>query len=575
MGTASIYSYGSPVVDISGYSMKIVANYRDKSSTAAADHSAADASPGLANGISAIGLEVTTIGPLSKIFDSLWNGTKDKNGQTMRDRATTQAVQEIQSNGGSSISGSFPETGTLLALAEPLGGQFFLSYWLPNAQFHFSKEALGADWNLTFDTEVFIAIALQDWPNVPAPVGAVNLSNANVSAANLGADVDEGVDQISTFFSTSNSGIDGGNIFAIDEGNVDSTPVPGVNLPSLWQLISTLESQSYPVGFTKCGVFLGATTADTVEGKTPTPTVNIRLVHPIDPAPKLVNTAVRTGLQLIVPAITVSPTQVSAGGKLVVTGQHFPAAQANAAYVGWNDTVSGALMASEVQWSASGKPAKNTQISRTAYDNKNSYTITGLDAGTSYTVQVRDADLLTYTDWSNSLTIKTDANNNVDLSLKSGSTSASLGSAARDSAGSFTATVTVPAGTSTGEHTLVATDGSASASTTVDILAAGQSATPKLYVINTTTGTVMPTPVTMPQGATFTLQGEGFAQGSVALTIQGGKSLGTANAGADGTFSAKVTPPVESGGYTIVATQSSGTSQRQATLAFVVLAQPK
>jgi hypothetical protein len=190
-------------------------------------------------------------------------------------------------------------------------------------------------------------------------------------------------------------------------------------------------------------------------------------------------------------------------------------------------------------------------------------------------VQVRDADLLTYTDWSNSLTIKTDANNNVDLSLKSGSTSASLGSAARDSAGSFTATVTVPAGTSTGEHTLVATDGSASASTTVDILAAGQSATPKLYVINTTTGTVMPTPVTMPQGATFTLQGEGFAQGSVALTIQGGKSLGTANAGADGTFSAKVTPPVESGGYTIVATQSSGTSQRQATLAFVVLAQPK
>ncbi len=85
----------------------------------------------------------------------------------------------------------------------------------------------------------------------------------------------------------------------------------------------------------------------------------------------------------------------------------------------------------------------------------------------------------------------------------------------------------------------------------------------------------MPSPVTMPQGATFTLQGEGFAQGSVALTIQGGKSLGTANAGAAGVFSAKVTPPVESGGYTIVATQSSGTSQRQATLAFVVLAQPK
>src|SRR5580704_167850 len=213
MGTASIYSYGSPVVDVSGYSMKIVANYRDKSSTAAADHSAADASPSLANGISAIGLEVATIGPLSKIFDTLWNGTKDKNGKTMRVRATTQAVQQILSNGGSSVTGSFPETGTLLALAEPTGG-FILSYWLPNAQFHFSKEALGADWNLTFDTELFISIALQNWPNVPAPVGSVNLSDANISAANFGAQLDEGLDQISTFFSTSNSGIDGGNIFA-------------------------------------------------------------------------------------------------------------------------------------------------------------------------------------------------------------------------------------------------------------------------------------------------------------------------------------------------------------------------
>ena len=269
------------------------------------------------------------------------------------------------------------------------------------------------------------------------------------------------------------------------------------------------------------------------------------------------------------------PDSGAGGGKLAVSGQYFPAAQANAAYVEWNDTVSGALMASEVQWSASGKPAKNTQISRTAYDNKNSYTITGMDAGTSYTVQVRDADLLTYTDWSNSLTIKTDANNNVDLSLKTVSASASLGSAARDSAGGFTATVTFPAGTSAGEHALVAKDGSISANTTVDVLAAGQSAIPKLYVINTTMGSMMPAPVTMPQGATFTLQGEGFAPGAVALTVQGGKSLGSANAGADGTFSAKVTPPVESGGYTIVATQGSGTSQRQATLAVVVLAQLK
>jgi hypothetical protein len=305
--------------------MKVAANYRDKTSSATSDHSAADASPGLANGISAIGLEVTTIKPLSNIFDALWSGTKDKSGKTMRDRATAQAMQQIQSGGGSSITGSFPATGTLLALAQPPGGPFLLSYWLPNAQFHFSKEALGADWNLTFDTELFSSISLQDWPNVPTPMGNINLSDANISAANFGADLDEGLDQIATFFSTSNSGIDGGNIFAIDEGTVDSTTTPPIDFPSLWKLINALAGQSYPVGFLKCAVFLGATAADTPSG-TPVPTFNIRLIHPIDAGPKLVNTAVKSGLQLVSPAIAVSPTQVAAGGKLAVTGHSFPAA---------------------------------------------------------------------------------------------------------------------------------------------------------------------------------------------------------------------------------------------------------
>jgi hypothetical protein len=190
-------------------------------------------------------------------------------------------------------------------------------------------------------------------------------------------------------------------------------------------------------------------------------------------------------------------------------------------------------------------------------------------------VQVRDADLLTWTDWSDPLTVKTDANSSVDLSLKTGSTTVSLGSGVRDGSGSFTASATVPAGTSAGDHTVVAAGGSASASTTVQVLGAGQTAKPKLYVINTTMGTVMTAPVLMPPDATFNLQGEGFEKGTVSLSIQGGKSLGTANAGADGTFDVKVTPTVGSGTYTIVASQGSGTSQTQTTLTFDVLPPPK
>jgi len=571
MGTASIYSYGSPVVDITGYTMKVVANYRDKNSDTAADHSASDASPNLSNGISLIALTVTTIKPVSKIFDRLWSVSKDKNGQTMRDRAAVQAVQQIQSNGGINIKGGFPETGTLLALAEPTGGEFFLSYWLPNAQFTFNKGPLGARWNLTFDTELFIQLLLSDWPNVPEPTGIINLENANISAANTGASIDEDWEQLATFFSTSNSGIDGGNLFATQEGTIDSTGAPPVDLPSLWKLIRNLANQSYPVGFTKCGVFLGATVADTVQG-TPVPTLNIHLVHPIDAGPPLSDAADKGFRvpQLTPPVITVIPTQVPAGGKTLVTGRHFRPAQANAIYLKWqDDTVSGALVGSEIRWSAPDQPAK--QIVLKPVENPG-YTITGLAADTSYKVQVRDADLLTYTDWS-TLTIKTDKNNSVDLSLQTGHTGVPLGSAERDGGGNFTANVTVLAGTATGGHTIMATSGSVSASIMVEVLGIGHSPTPKLYVINPTMGSLMDPPVTMTQGETFDLQGEGFEQGAVSLTIEG-KSLGEPKVGDDGAFSAKVSSPIESGSYTIVASQGSGTTQRQVTLSLSVLPQP-
>jgi len=572
MGTASIYSYGSPVVDITGYKVKIVANYRDKTSNAPADHSAADASAGLSNAIGVINLEVEQKRPLSEIFGSLWNGAKDKNGKTMRDRATAQAVKEIGSSGGSNVQGSFPEKGTLLALVEADGG-FILSYWLPNAQFTFNKEALGASWNLTFDTELFVYIPLQNWPNIPVPTGTVNLSDANISPGNFGASVDEAVGQIKTFFSTSNSGIDGGNLFAIDEGNIDSPDVAAIDLPALWTLLNTLATASYPVGFVKCGVFFGATPLDTTEG-TPSPTLNIRLIHPVDPGPKL-GTPSRDGLRLVGPSISPSLTQVQAGGKLVVTGRSFPAGQASALLVEWNETVSGTLEQSVVQWSAPGEAEKHHDIARKPFDNGNNFTITGLKAGTTYKVQVRDADLLTYTDPSNALSLKTDKSDDVKLTFGTGSASVALGSATRDSSGSFTANVTIPAGASSGNHTITASSGSASASAMIDVLGAGQPAKPKLYVVDTNTGGSMAVPVLMLQGATFELHGEGFEAGTVSLAVQGGQSLGDAKAGADGLFAQKVSPSVQSGGYTIVASEGSGTTGLQATLTFSVLAQPK
>ncbi len=561
--------------NLTGLKAKVVVNYRDQSASSPTDHSAGDL--GLTNDISTIALVVADQPPLSNSFDQLWSGTKDKNGQTLRDRATAQAVAEIKQSGGSNVGGTgFPQKGTLYCncnLAQ-VGDPLTFSYVLPTVSFIFNEGDFGASWNLTFNVFLTVTVSLQDWPSVPAATGVIHVANANISANNVGASVDEALKEMQTFFSTANSGIDGGNIFAIQEGQIESTPTPTLDITSIGTLLATLAKPAYPMGFTKCRTFVGATKAGTPEG-TPPETFNIRLVHPVDPGPKLANTALRTGLQLLSPAINPSQTQLSAGDKLVLTGTHFPIAQADAIYVAWDDTVSGTIVKSEIKWSAPGHPDMHADISRTPFDDHANYTITGLDPDTSYDVQVRDADQLTYTDWGAVLAVKTQLNNNADISLKNGPESVSLGTAKRDSSGNFTADLTVPTGTKSGDYAITATDGSVDASTTIQVLGAGQSATPKLSVLNTTTGLSFSTPVLMPAGATFRLHGEGFKPGTAAVAIQAGKSLANANVGTDGTFDVDVTPAVETGGYTIVASQGAGATQLEATLSFEILVPPK
>jgi len=569
-----VTSYG---VDITGLKAKVVANYRDKSSIAPADHSAADVSLGLTNDISLIALGVAAQPPLSQSFDQLWSGTKNKQGQTMRDQATVQALTAIQQGGGYNIKGpGFAQTGELYCNCNVIrpGDPLTFTYVLPTVSYTFNEGDFGASWNLTFNVFLTVTVSLQDWPNVPAATGIIHLTGANISAANVGASIDEAVKQIEVFFSTSNSGIDGGNIFAGQEGQIEATPTPTLTITSIGALLAALAKPAYPIGFTQCTGFVGATRAGTPTG-TPPLTFNIRLIHPVDPGPKLFDTAIRTGIQLLSPAINPNLTEVPAGGRLTLTGIHFPPAQANEIYVGWDDTVSGTLVGSEIQWAEPGHPETHADISRKPFDAHANYEIAGLTPDTSYNVQVRDSDQLTNTDWSATVAVKTQSTNNVDLSLKTGSATLSLGTATRDSSGDFTANVTVPAGTASGEHTITATDGSVTAGTTIQVLGAGQSATPKLFVINSTTGLPMSVPVLVSPGATFKLHGEGFQPGTVTLAVQGGKSLGTADVAADGTFAVNVAPAVESGGYTIAATEGTGATQLEAALSFELLAPPK
>jgi len=123
--------------------------------------------------------------------------------------------------------------------------------------------------------------------------------------------------------------------------------------------------------------------------------------------------------------------------------------------------------------------------------------------------------------------------------------------------GSFTANVTIPAGASSGNHTITASDGSASASTrsTCSARPAGQAETVcSRYQHRRLDGRAG----TDASGRDFELHGEGFDAGTVSLAVQGGQTLGDAKAGADGLFAQKVSPSVQSGGYTIVASEGSG-----------------
>ena len=76
-------------------------------------------------------------------------------------------------------------------------GLLFLSYWLAGASFTFNNGPLGAQWNLTFDTELFIIIDTKNWTTV-SPKASVNVMDANISAANFGADFDETVQRRET-----------------------------------------------------------------------------------------------------------------------------------------------------------------------------------------------------------------------------------------------------------------------------------------------------------------------------------------------------------------------------------------
>jgi len=518
-------------VNINGKPMRVLLNFRDKNANAATDHP-------IPLTLLPANVQRLLQTPLNQMIDSFWSGTRDSNGKTMRDRSVDQAIAQIKSGAQSAgqtatnISGGFPLTGTLTAEAQHGGSGdniqtlVLLVYSMPGENFEFNTGL--AAWRVSFDTALSIYITVPwDLPNPITAKGELNLSNANISAANAAAAIAEAIGTIGNFLTDRPLAI-----FQGAEGQIDQNT--GLFLGQLGDLLTQLNpplASSLTQGFRNliadidgAGLFL-------------------RLIHPIDKPPVVTDATKPSVPTLQPPVLVTSQSQIAAGGQLTATGSFFTPAQATALHLQWNDTSSGVVTESDIQWTPPSGQTQNTSLQRGGLDPGSSIAITGVAPNTTYQVRVRDCDQLTCSDWSAPLVITTTASDEVDVRFFTGSNSVLLGKTTLATNGTFSLPVTIPSGTSAGAHILRATVGGQSADASITVLGAGQTVHPVLEVINPDTGAVMQLPTRVIATYKVDLRGEGFAPGQVSIATDSGQQLGTVTAGPNGMFSITVVWP--------------------------------
>jgi hypothetical protein len=510
---------GNPVVNITGTSLQLLLNFRDKNASAPNDHAPGSVGPGF--GL----LQAVLRPPLSNLFDQMWGVNKDSNGQTMQQRAVALVTQEIQSQGGTNVSGSFPSTGTLQALAtgNALNGPMFLSYWLAGASFTFNKGPLGAEWKLTFNVELFIIIDTQNWPTL-SPKVSVSPADANISANNAGATIDGALQTLGNFFTDQPL-----SLFQGQEGDIDSSSAPPPDFSVLTDFFTKLASMAIPLGFRTLHPFIDSSTNS----------LNLRLIHRVDHAPLPANVAAPQGPSLFHPLLQIDQTEVSPNQQVHVIGSYFPVNMATELRIYWGDTSSGALAESDINWGPANGQTKVVSQNRNPGDTIGSFLATGLNPNASYKFSVRDCDQLTCSDWSNWLTVVTQSVRQVNLLLTSAGNTRTVGTTALTSTGFFSVSVTVPADAALGANQLSAeVGGTVLASLTITVVAPSQAANPTLAVIDPNTNAVL------------------FPPGNVSLFVDSntGTLLGTTIASANGAFTQDIVwPSIAIGSHKVVA----------------------
>jgi hypothetical protein len=267
-----------------------------------------------------------------------------------------------------------------------------------------------------------------------------------------------------------------------------------------------------------------------------------------------------------------APPVAAAGSTIKVSGQFFPQT-ADPTVLSLSlerDTTSACLGgATELEWGPAGGAMRVEKLSGDGLSCTSRHDANNLTPATAYRFRVRDCDALTCSPWSEPVTLTTAANAGpgaVALTLDG----ASLGTATVAAQGTFDADVVIPAGTAAGNRTIRAVSGAATADTSLQVTAAGGGGQATIVLTGSFFGDRGCPTRALPDSSqavtiddTFSLYGTRFAPGPVTLHLDSatGMALGTATAGADGTFCYEAFrgPPASQVGdnHTLVAVQNN------------------
>ena len=595
-GSGNLPVYTSPI-DITGLKLQLRAVAPDRDSGRPVD---------VALPVGLIGPKLNQLfsTPLSTQIDQYWNTNLDpKTGMTARQAACDgkdgikqQVAKEVAKQGPSysayDISCNLASKGQLVV--KQVGYTMILAYLLTNNTVSFAstspqtcRSGSGTPvcpndprFTVRFATEIVTVVRTPALCALVAEGGTVYVVSASFEATN-------GAAEVAKFF--------GGQKFVAGEVAITNTvrnqPLPldeafkelrtsdacTGRAPGVSRILSAFRDLETVIDLRQ-GIILRAShvgiVAPTLDGSNPGGPSNVQ----IPSVPSFTR-----------PMISTAQPLVKAGNAVQASGQYFPpntnlttafpvtmrhggyggnssigVCSGGATELGWGP-VGGAQGLQRLQGDAQGRCAA-------------SYDATNLTPNTAYQFRARDCDTVTCSPWSPTVrmtTAKVDpSKGRVVLTLDGGTP---LGAATVNAQGTFTTSITIPAGTSPGAHALraVASDaraevaiqvasaspaGASRASMTMIALLRGETGCPNHPISSTQTDD------------TFMLFGAGFAAGPVNIHLDtaAGATLGTAAVRADGSICQRVrsAPRNMAGARKLVAVQN-GAVVAQTAVTFV------